>query len=81
MTSVILGVVALVKESRQPEEYGGKGMAITGIVLSGVSILIMPVVANGCSKMELGTEVQLMVTGGIIILAVALDHLRQRKTR
>ena len=34
MTSVILGVVALVKESRQPEEYGGKGMAITGIVLA-----------------------------------------------
>jgi hypothetical protein len=42
MASVILGVVALVKASRQPEEYGGKGMAITGIVLSGVSILIIP---------------------------------------
>jgi type II secretory pathway pseudopilin PulG len=46
MTSVILGVVALVKESRQPEEYGGKGMAITGIILSGVSILVMPAVAG-----------------------------------
>jgi len=44
MTSVILGVVALVKESRQPEEYGGKGMAITGIVLAGVSIVILPFV-------------------------------------
>jgi hypothetical protein len=43
MTSVILGVVALVKASRQPDEYGGKGLAITGIVLSGVSILVMPV--------------------------------------
>jgi hypothetical protein len=42
MTSVILGVVALVKESRQPEEYGGKGMAIAGIVLAGVSIVILP---------------------------------------
>jgi hypothetical protein len=44
MASVILGVVALVKESRQPEEYGGKGMAITGIVLAGVSILLVPFV-------------------------------------
>jgi hypothetical protein len=44
MTSVILGVVALVKASRQPEEYGGKGMAITGIVLAGVSIVILPFV-------------------------------------
>jgi len=43
MASVILGVVALVKAGRQPQEYGGKGLAITGIVLSGVSILIMPV--------------------------------------
>jgi hypothetical protein len=42
MLSVILGVVALVKASREPEEYGGKGMAIAGIVLSGVSILVMP---------------------------------------
>ena len=44
MTSVALGVVALVKASRQPEEYGGKGMAITGIILAAVSILIMPIV-------------------------------------
>jgi hypothetical protein len=42
MTSVVLGVVALVKASREPEEYGGKGLAITGIVLSAVSILIIP---------------------------------------
>ena len=42
MTSVVLGVVALVKASREPEEYGGKGLAVTGIVLSGVSVLIMP---------------------------------------
>ncbi|HEU0109158.1 MAG TPA: DUF4190 domain-containing protein [Vicinamibacteria bacterium] len=42
MTSVVLGVVALVKASREPEEYGGKGLAITGIVLSAVSIVIIP---------------------------------------
>jgi type II secretory pathway pseudopilin PulG len=44
MLSVILGVVALVKASRAPEEYGGKGMAIAGIVLAGVSVVIMPFV-------------------------------------
>jgi hypothetical protein len=42
MASVIFGVVALVKASREPEEYGGKGLAITGIVLAGVSVLLMP---------------------------------------
>ena len=46
MTSVILGVVALVKANREPEEYGGKGMAITGIILAAVSILIMPIVVG-----------------------------------
>lgn len=44
MASVILGVVALVKASREPEEYGGKSLAITGIVLAGVSVVIMPFV-------------------------------------
>ena len=46
MASVILGVVALVKASREPEEYGGKGMAIAGIVLSGMSIVVMPAVVG-----------------------------------
>ena len=44
MASVIFGVVALVKASREPEEYGGKGLAITGIVLAALSVLIMPFV-------------------------------------
>jgi ribose/xylose/arabinose/galactoside ABC-type transport system permease subunit len=56
---------------------GGQGTILGSLV----GALIMAVVANGCSKMELGNEVQMMVTGGIIILAVALDHLRQRKSR
>ena len=44
LASIILGVVALVKAGREPEEYGGKGLAITGIVLAGVSVLLMPFV-------------------------------------
>jgi hypothetical protein len=43
MVSVVLGVVALVKASREPARYAGKGMAVAGIVLSALSILVMPV--------------------------------------
>jgi len=44
MVSVVLGVVALVKASREPGQYAGKGMAVAGIVLSGLSILVIPVI-------------------------------------
>src|SRR5204863_8967309 len=44
MVRVVLGVVALVKASREPGRYAGKGMAVAGIVLSGLSILVLPVI-------------------------------------
>ncbi len=44
-TSLITGIVALVKAKRYPEEFGGKGIAIAGIVVSSLSILIFPVIA------------------------------------
>jgi ribose/xylose/arabinose/galactoside ABC-type transport system permease subunit len=53
---------------------GGHGTVLGTLV----GALIMTVVANGCSKLGLQNWVQLMVTGGIIILAVALDRLRYR---
>jgi type IV pilus assembly protein PilA len=40
---LVLGIVALVKAGRQPALYGGKGLAIAGIVLSGLSLLVMPI--------------------------------------
>ena len=55
---------------------GGQGTVLGSLV----GALIMTVVANGCSKLGLENEVQLMVTGVIIIIAVALDRLRQRKS-
>ena len=55
---------------------GGQGTVLGAIV----GALIMSVVANGCSKLELENWVQLIVTGVIIILAVALDRLRHRKS-
>src|SRR3990172_7124760 len=54
---------------------GGGGKGFGGLV-GGV---ILTVVANGCTKMELPNWVQEIVTGGIIIVAVALDRFRHRK--
>jgi len=54
---------------------GGEGSVLGSIV----GALIMTVVANGCTKLELPNWVQEIVTGGIIIVAVALDRFRHRK--
>jgi ribose/xylose/arabinose/galactoside ABC-type transport system permease subunit len=54
---------------------GGQG-SILGTV---VGALIMTTVANGCTKLGLANWVQQIVTGGIIIFAVALDQFRQRR--
>jgi ribose/xylose/arabinose/galactoside ABC-type transport system permease subunit len=53
---------------------GGEG-SIGGTL---VGALIMTVVDNGCTKLGLDNWVQELVTGGIIVGAVALDRLRQR---
>jgi ribose/xylose/arabinose/galactoside ABC-type transport system permease subunit len=55
---------------------GGQGTVLGSIV----GALIMAVVSNGCNKLGLQNNVQLMVTGSIIILAVMLDRLRHRRT-
>jgi hypothetical protein len=39
---LILGIVAMVKANRHPNEYGGKGLAIAGIVLNGLGLLFLP---------------------------------------
>jgi Domain of unknown function (DUF4190) len=44
VVAVVLGVIGLVKADREPDEYGGKGIAITGIVLAALSIVLLPVV-------------------------------------
>lgn len=54
---------------------GGEG-SILGTI---VGALIMTVVDNGCTKLGLANYVQEIVTGGIIIAAVMLDRLRQRR--
>jgi ribose/xylose/arabinose/galactoside ABC-type transport system permease subunit len=53
---------------------GGEG-SIGGTL---VGALIMTVVDNGCTKLGLDNWVQEVVTGAIIVGAVALDRWRQR---
>lgn len=55
---------------------GGEG-SVTGSL---VGALIMTVVANGCTKLDMPNWVQEIVTGAIIVSAVALDRLRHRKS-
>ncbi|MEW6754472.1 MAG: ABC transporter permease [Candidatus Latescibacterota bacterium] len=54
---------------------GGEGSVLGTLV----GALIMTLIRSGCAQMGLPNWVQEMVTGGIIVLAVALDRLRQRR--
>ncbi|HUW17697.1 MAG TPA: ABC transporter permease [Sedimentisphaerales bacterium] len=54
---------------------GGEG-SILGTL---VGALIMTVIASGCTQMGLYNWVQEIITGAIIVLAVALDRLRHRR--
>lgn len=41
---LILGIFALVKAGKKPNQYGGKGFAIAGIATSSIIILFLPIV-------------------------------------
>src|SRR5687767_13582431 len=43
LLGIVLGAAALVKAGRAPRQYGGRGMAIAGIVLSAISVVVMPI--------------------------------------
>jgi ribose transport system permease protein len=53
---------------------GGEGSVFGSVI----GALIMTVVANGCTKLNLANWVQEIVTGAIIIAAVVLDRWRHR---
>lgn len=53
---------------------GGRG-SVAGTL---IGALIMTAVANGCTKLELPNWVQEIVTGVIIVAAVAIDRVRRR---
>jgi len=54
---------------------GGEG-SILGTL---VGALIMTIIASGCTQMGLPNWVQEIITGAIIVVAVALDRLRHRR--
>lgn len=54
---------------------GGQG-SILGTM---IGVLIMATIRAGCSQMGLSNYIQEIVTGGIIIAAVALDRVRSRR--
>ncbi|MGE5279518.1 MAG: DUF4190 domain-containing protein [Deltaproteobacteria bacterium] len=45
MTALIMGIVALVKINKNKEQLQGEGLAIAGIVMGGLSLLVIPVLA------------------------------------
>lgn len=55
---------------------GGRG-SILGTM---IGALIMTVVNNGCTKLEMSNWVQEIVTGGIIVAAVTLDQYRRGRS-
>lgn len=42
ITAITLSIIAISNAKRSPHEYGGKGMAITGLITSLVSLMIIP---------------------------------------
>jgi ribose/xylose/arabinose/galactoside ABC-type transport system permease subunit len=56
---------------------GGRG-SVVGTILGA---LMMTTIRSGCSQLNLLNWVQQIVAGSIIIIAVTLDHLRQRAAR
>jgi len=64
IASVVIGGASLA---------GGRGTIVGTLV----GALIMTVVNNGCTKLEMANWVQEIVTGGIIVAAVTLDQFRR----
>ena len=54
---------------------GGRG----GIVGTAIGAGIMTIIQVGCSQLGLANWVQQIVTGGIIVVAVAIDRVRSAR--
>ena len=65
VAAIVLGGVSLA---------GGVGNLLGALI----GVLILGLIQNGLSLMNVGTQYQLVITGAIIILAVAVDELKKR---
>jgi hypothetical protein len=78
LVAVILGIVALVRVSNQPERFGGKGRAIGGIVTGSIGIML--IVAAGMMTVPLARMFGGTFQSGVNLGLVA-DGLRSYQTR
>ena len=44
IAAIVLGIMAIARAGKMPAEYGGKGMAIAGIVTGSIGLLVLPFV-------------------------------------
>jgi D-xylose transport system permease protein len=54
--------------------FGGRGSAYSALL----GILVIQSIANGMLLLSLGTDVRLMITGAVLLLAVTLDAVARR---
>jgi D-xylose transport system permease protein len=54
--------------------FGGRGSAYSALL----GILVIQSIANGMLLLQLGTDVRLMITGAVLLLAVTLDAVARR---
>jgi hypothetical protein len=79
ITALVLGAIALKRIKKVPAIYGGKGMAIAGIITSVVSLLLIAVfvivsailVPKGLDSLRSGRETATLSSLGIIYLSQA----------
>jgi hypothetical protein len=83
--ALIFGIVALTRASREPSIFGGKGMAIAGIVMSLVSPIFLGIGAIGVPNMlksrQLANEVSAISTLRMISTAEATYQSTRGKNR
>ena len=86
ITGVIIGFLALGKIRKAPMEYGGKGMAIAGLTLSGLSVILsffaiiaavsIPAILQ---KRTIARETLILTNIRMIVRAEESYHLQQNK--
>ena len=45
ITGIVLGIIALSRARKSPQQYGGKELAIVGIAINGLCLFVIPVIA------------------------------------
>jgi simple sugar transport system permease protein/D-xylose transport system permease protein len=57
--------------------FGGRGSAISALL----GILVIQSISNGLTLLDLSSSYRFMITGGVLLLAVAVDSVARRSRR